>query len=217
MKKAIVIGASGLIGSNLIRVLLSDHDIREVVALVRKPLNIENQKLTQYMVDFDDEQSYSKYVSGDVFYCCLGTTKAKTPDPAAYRRVDFEYPYAFARVAMAQGIREYHLVSALGANSQSFINYNRLKGELEDALRELNFHCLCIYQPSLLDGSREESRPMEKIANSVMRTLNPLLIGPLRKYTSIKAINIAKAMVVNTHKNLTGVHIYPSDKIKEII
>lgn len=217
MKKAIVIGASGLIGSNLIRLLLLDNGIGEVVALVRKPLNTQHKKLTQYVVSFDDEKSYSKYVCGDVFYCCLGTTRSKTPDPAAYRRVDFEYPLDFAKIALAQGISQYHLVSALGADSQSFITYNKLKGELEDALKRLKFKCLCIYQPSLLDGSREESRPAEKLGIFVMRGLNPLLVGSLRKYRSIKASAVAQAMVTNTHKNLDGVHVYTSDKIKAII
>lgn len=217
MKKAIVIGASGLIGSNLIRLLLLDNGIGEVVVLVRKPLNTQHKKLTQHIVDFDEEQSYSKHISGDAFYCCLGTTKAKTPDLNDYKRVDFDYPLAFAKIAKARGMNQYHLVSALGADSQSIINYNKLKGNLELALKGLNFDCLCIYQPSLLDGSREESRPAEKIGIFLMRGLNPLLVGPLKKYRSIKASAVAQAMVTNTHKNLVGVHVYTSDEIKAII
>ena len=217
MKKAIVIGASGLIGSSLIRLLLSDNGFKEVVALVRKPLSIQHKKLSQYIIDFDKEGSYSKHVYGDVIYCCLGTSKAKTPDPADYRRVDFEYPLNFGRVARTQGVSQYHLVSALGADSQAVIPYNKLKGELEDALKLLKFSCLCIYQPSLLDGSRAESRPAEKAGIMLMRGLNVLLVGPLKKYRSIKASTVAKAMVINTHKNLNGVHVYTSDKIKEII
>ena len=217
MKKAIVIGASGLIGSNLIRLLLLDNGIGEVVALVRKPLSIQHTKLTHYVVDFDSEQSYSKYVSGDVFYCCLGTTKAKTPDQEAYRRVDFHYPLNFARTALSKGVSQFHLISALGADSQSVIAYSKLKGELEESLKRLDFKCLCIYQPSLLDGLREESRPAEKIGIQIMRALNPLLVGPLKKYRSIKASAVAQAMVTNTHKNLDGVHVYTSEEIKKII
>lgn len=217
MKKAIVIGASGLIGSDLIRLLLSDNGIGEVVALVRKPLAIEHKKLMQQLVNFDEEETYSKHLFGDALYCCLGTTKAKTPDPAAYKRVDLDYPLHFASIAQGQGVSQFHLVSALGADSQSVIPYNKLKGQLEDAVKTLGFSCLCIYQPSLLDGNREESRPAEKIGIWVMRGLNLLLIGPLKKYRSIRASTVAQAMVTNTHKNLNGVHVYTSDKIKEII
>lgn len=217
MKKAIIIGASGLIGSNLTRLLLSDNAIKEVVLLVRKPLSIQDPKLSQYVIDFDDQSSYSKYIFGDAFYCCIGTTKAKTPDEATYRRIDFQYPLDFARIAKDQGVKQLHLVSALGADSQSYIMYNKLKGELEEALKQLNFSCLCIYQPSLLIGERQESRPAERIAGKLMRVLNPLLVGPLKKYRSIKAVTVAEAMVINTHKNLNGVYVYTSDKIKEII
>lgn len=217
MKKAIIIGASGLIGSNLTRLLLSDNGINEVVLLVRKPLSIQDPKLSQYVIDFDDKSSYSKYIFGDAFYCCIGTTKAKTPDEDTYRRIDFQYPLDFARIARTQGVEQLHLVSALGADSQSYIMYNKLKGELEEALKQLNFSCLYIYQPSLLIGERQESRPAERIAGKLMRVLNPLLVGPLKKYRSIKAIKVAEAMLINTHKNLNGVYVFTSDKIKEII
>lgn len=217
MKKAIIIGASGLIGSNLTRVLLSDNRIKEVVVLVRKPLSIQDSKLSQYVIDFDDEQSYSKYIFADVFYCCIGTTKQKTPNVDLYRRIDLEYPSNFARIAKANGVEQFHLISALGADSQSLIMYNKLKGELEDNIKLLKFSTLCIYRPSLLVGSRQESRPVEDIAGAFMRVFNPLLRGPLKKYRSIKATTVANAMVTNTYKNLNGVHIYTSDKINEII
>lgn len=217
MKKAIIIGASGLIGSSLTRILLNDSRVREVVALVRKSLNIHHPKLTEHVVDFDDERSYAAYVNGDALFCCLGTTKKKSPDQAVYRKVDFDYPLSFAKIASANSVDQFHLVSALCADSQSVIFYNRLKGELEEAVKGIRFKRICIYQPSLLDGAREESRPMEKVGISAMRILNPLLIGPLKKYRSIKASTVAKAMAITAHENLDGIFIYPSDKIKEII
>lgn len=217
VKRAIIIGASGLIGSHLIRTLLADKRVEEVVALVRKPLELTSPRLSQHVVDFDNEQTYSNFVFGDALFCCLGTTKSKSPDPAMYRKVDLEYPLAVARIASANQVAQFHLISALGADSQSLIFYSRLKGELETGVKKLNFKGIYIYQPSLLDGSRAEARPMEKIGIAVMRVINPILVGPLSKYRSIKAETVAKAMAITAHKNLDGVYVYPSDKIKEII
>lgn len=214
LKTVIVAGASGLIGSELIQLLLVDKNIANVIALVRKPLPFTNPKLSQVSVDFDNLDLQQTEINGWALYCCLGTTKSKTPDKSEYRKVDFNYPLELAKIASRNNVEQFHLISALGADASSKIFYNRLKGELEEQVKTLEFKSLHIYQPSLLVGPRTENRPLEKAAIVVMKALNPLLIGPLKKYRSIAASAIANAMINQTFKDLKGLHIYPSDEIQ---
>ncbi|EOR93063.1 nucleoside-diphosphate-sugar epimerase [Arcticibacter svalbardensis MN12-7] len=217
MKKVIVVGGSGLIGSHLIQSLLHEDRIEEVVALVRKPLDLIHAKLKQHIVSFDNPGSFTELIYGDAVFCCLGSTVKKTPDLAVYRKIDYDYPLLLAEIASEHLVPQFHLISSIGADSQSVTFYTKTKGELEDHIKALKFKSQHIYQPSLLDGDRKEARPTEKIMISVMRFINPILLGPLKKYRSIKVKTIANAMVIQTLKNLEGTFTYPSDKIKELI
>ncbi|WP_069660041.1 NAD(P)H-binding protein [Arcticibacter eurypsychrophilus] len=217
MKKVIVVGGSGLIGSHLIQSLLREDRIEEVVALVRKPLDLIHAKLKQQIVSFDDPNTFSELINGDAVMCCLGTTKSKTPNLKDYKKIDYDYPLLIAKIASDHFVPQFHLISSLGADSQSVMFYTKTKGKLEDRIKALKFRSLHIYQPSLLDGDRKEARPTEKIAIGVMRLINPILLGPLKNYRSIKVETIANAMVIQTLKNLEGTFTYPSDKIKELI
>jgi len=151
-----------------------------------------------------------------LFFCCLGTTKNKTPDLSQYRQIDHDYPIAVAEIAKKNGIGQYHFVSAIGANKNASAFYTKLKGETEDALKSVGLNALYIYQPSLLTGYRNDRRVMEAIAIAVMRVLNPLLFGSLKKYRSIPAYTVAMAMFKQSLKNQDGVFTYPSDQIKKI-
>ena len=216
MKRAVIAGASGLIGSELLKLLLANDDIAEVVALVRGPLSFENKKLKQVHVEFDTLDRFKDDVKGDVVYCCLGTTKRKTPDEEEYRKIDYKYPLELARIAATNNSGQFHLISALGANAASNVFYTKLKGELEQEIKRVGLRSLHIYQPSLLTGNRTEKRPLEKIAIILMTLVNPILLGPFKKYRSIPASLVARAMLNQTFKNLTGIHTYPSDHIKEL-
>lgn len=216
MKEVILAGASGLVGSELLNLLLADRNIASIIALVRKPLNLEHKKLEQVIVDFDQSETYEHILKGDTIYCCLGTTNKKTPNKSEYRKIDYEYPLELARVACRNGVGQYHLISALGANKHSSIFYSRLKGELEEELKKVNFKKICIYQPSLLTGNRKEGRFMESIASTLMQLINPLLLGKLSKYRSIAASQVAKAMHIKTFSTEEGVFTYPSNIIKHL-
>lgn len=216
MKRVIIAGASGLIGSELLDLLLENDKIGEVVALVRKALPVSNLKVVQIPTNFDSLEDIKTELFGDALYCCLGTTKAKTPDEADYRKVDHDYPVTLAQLASANKVSQFHLISAIGADPGSSIFYNRLKGETEQDVKKIPFRSIHIYQPSLITGKRKENRPMEKLAISIMKIINPLLIGSLKKYKSIQAITIAKAMINQTFKNEEGIHTYPSDIIKQL-
>jgi len=217
MKRVLVAGASGLIGNELISLLLENKNIGKVIALIRTPLSITHPKLIQIKTDFDRLENYTQEILGDALYCCIGTTKNKTPDIKDYYKIDHDFPVNLATIASNNNVEQFHLISALGANSKSKIFYNRLKGETEEDIKKLNFKSIHIYQPSLLTGKRQESRPLEKIAVRVMKILNPLVIGNLKKYRSIKATTIAGAMINQTLKQIEGIHTYSSQEIKDLV
>lgn len=214
--KVIIVGASGLIGSHLLSELIKAKDISEIIAIVRKPLGIIEPKLKELIINFDDLEAYASEINGDIIFCCIGTTKKKTPDAKIYRKIDLEYPVMLAKIGLDNGMKQFHIVSSIGANSKSKNSYLKLKGELEDILKSLKIGSLHIYQPSILEGKRLEMRVLEKIGLSVFKLINPLLISGLRKYRSIKALDVARAMINQSRKELSGIFTYPSEQIKEI-
>lgn len=220
-KEAILVGATGLIGNSLLDQLLHEQAYSKVVAIVRKQLSRTHPKLTQIVTDFDDLEAHADEIKGDVVFCALGTTKSKTPDPGQYRKIDYQYPLDIARIAHQNGATQYHLVSSIGADASSSIFYSRLKGEVERDLQKVPFKSIHIYRPSLLDGDRKEHRTAEGFMTGFMRVINPLLIGGLKKYRSIKAKKVASAMIKQSLiKHSPGdpfsPFIYPSDQIEAL-
>jgi uncharacterized protein YbjT (DUF2867 family) len=213
-KKAIIAGASGLIGSKLLAILLSHADYDEVLVLVRNKLPIEHKKLVQLIIDFDKLDDHAAAITGHAVFCSLGSTQKKTPDLAFYRKVDHDYPVKLAQLAKQNGVNQYHLVSAIGANKNSTNFYTKMKGETEDDLQKAGLKCLHIYQPSFLTGHRKESRPMERVSVGIMKVIDPLLLGGLKKYRSIPAQTVALAMFNESLNNDEGVFIHASEKIK---
>jgi uncharacterized protein YbjT (DUF2867 family) len=214
--QVILVGASGLIGSNLLSMLMESVEISRILLLVRKPLNITNLKVQELIVNFDELEKFNTEIKGDIIYSCLGTTKSANPDKNQYRTIDLEYPVKLAEIGVKNGISQFHLVSALGANASASNSYLKLKGELEKELKKLSIESLHIYQPSLLTGNRRESRAIEKFAISMFKLIDPLLLGPLKKYRSIKAETVAQAMLNQSLKKLTGTFTYPSIQIQEL-
>jgi uncharacterized protein YbjT (DUF2867 family) len=214
--EAIIAGATGLIGNNLLHQLLDHPDYTKVTVIVRKEIPMQHAKLEQLVVDFDHLDNHQEHIKGDVVFCALGTTKSKTPDQEQYRKIDYQYPLDIAFIAQQNGASQYHLVSALGASEKSSIFYSRLKGEVERDLKSIPFKAVHIYRPSLLDGERKEHRSAEGIMIGLMRILNPLLIGGLKKYRSIKIEKVASAMLKQSLKPLDGIFIYDSDEIERL-
>lgn len=220
-KEAILVGATGLIGKSLLRQLLEEDTYTKVTAIVRRKLSNEHPKLRQLVVDFDNLDAHTEEIRGDVVFCALGTTKSKTPDQEQYRKIDYQYPLDIARIAQQNGATQYHLVSALGADPSSRIFYSQLKGEVECDLQKFPFKSIHIYRPSLLVGDRKEHRTAEGLMTGIMSILNPLLIGSLKKYRSIKADKVASAMIKqslikHSPANAHSTFIYPSDQIEAL-
>jgi uncharacterized protein YbjT (DUF2867 family) len=214
--KAILLGASGLIGNHLLQFLLEDERFENLTAIVRKPLSITHPKLKQQVVDFNNPAAFKNAIPpADVIFCCIGTTQKKMKgDKIAYRKIDYDIAVQAAQFAIAAGIKKYLLVSAIGANAKSRNFYLQLKGEVEEAIAAMPFETLGIIQPSLLTGQRAEKRTGEKIVQVLMPLLNPLLLGSLRKYRSVKAETVAKAMYQISIGTKQGVHRYTYNEIK---
>ncbi|HCL82465.1 MAG TPA: nucleoside-diphosphate sugar epimerase [Chitinophagaceae bacterium] len=193
-KKAIVAGATGLIGSQLMDILLSSDIYDEVLILVRKKLDITHPKLTRLVVDFDQIENHSLSITGDAVFSCLGTTRKKTPDRNTYYKIDHDYPLRLAKLAKANGVKQFHLVSSIGANPNSGTFYIKLKGETERDISALNFYSSFMYEPSMLTGREYETRFGEVFFEELFKILNHLLIGKWKKYHSVSGAAVAKAM-----------------------
>ncbi|KIA97896.1 epimerase [Flavobacterium sp. KMS] len=195
MKKAIVYGASGLVGSYILENLLSNTNYEQIIIVVRKELDIKHPKLKTLIGDFQSLPNVVKDIAIDEVYIALGTTQKKTPDKKIYYQIDHDYPVLAAKLAKENGAKSVFLVSAVGASSSSSVFYVKTKGETEQDIINLNFDHTYIVRPSMILGNRKESRPLEKIFIEIFKLINPLFIGNLSKYKGIEASDIAKAMV----------------------
>lgn len=193
MKKAIVIGSTGMVGTQLIKLLIENNEYSEIISLVRRPSGVNHPKLNEQVINYDQPESWSDLVKGDVLFSTLGTTIAQAKTKDSQFKVDFTYQYIVAEVAAKNGVSNYVLVSSAGANSKSGTFYINMKGKLEDAIQLLPFKVIVILRPGQLDGNRIENRMGEKIALSVMYGLNKL--GVFKKYKPIQALQVAQAMI----------------------
>ncbi len=212
----ILVGSSGLIGSNLLSELIQSEAISEILLLVRRSTDVSSSKVKELIVNFEKPNSYSIDIQADIIYSCLGTTKSETPNSSLYRQIDLEYPLNLAKLGQKNGVAQFHIISSLGADAGSSNSYLKLKGELEQELKKLTISSLHIYQPSFLIGERKKDRLADKIMKPVFRLIDPLLIGPLKKYRSIKAADVARVMLNQSIKDLKGTFTYPSIQIQEL-
>ncbi len=208
-KKALILGASGLVGGQLLRLLLDAPEYERVTALVRRTLGIEHAKLNEVIVNFDALDNYSDQFHVEDVFSCLGTTIKKAKTREAMNRIDYTYPLEAARLAKRTGVRRFLAVSSMSANPDSSIWYSRMKGNLERDLCRL-------VRPSLLLGQREEFRFGEHAAAWLMPKLAFLLVGNLRKYRAIEGAVVAKAMYRDAQLSESGVRIYMSDEIARL-
>ncbi len=209
---AVIAGASGLVGSECLQRLLQSADYQRVIALVRRPLGLDHPKLQQIVANFEALPQLADYAGADVF-CALGTTMKQAGSREAFRAVDFDASFAFAKVAATVGARQFLLVSSIGANPESHTFYLKVKGELEEALKPLSFPALHIFRPSFLVGERAETRPGERVGAVVAKALDFVFVGKMKKYSAIEVTDLATAMVKAAHRVEPGVHIYEFEQI----
>jgi uncharacterized protein YbjT (DUF2867 family) len=213
-KIAILAGATGLVGEQLLKQLLENTDYSKVIAVVRKTSDIKNEKLEQRVTDFEKLPEALADIKADEGFCCLGTTIKAAGTKERQYRIDHDYVVEFARACFNCGVSRFAVVSSIGAKASSSNFYLRTKGEMEDDLKKIPFESLYILQPSLLLGERKEFRAGEKAGIAVMKFLNPLLAGGLRKYRGVEAAGVARSMVVEMSKRVKGVKTIRSDEIK---
>ncbi len=213
-KKALLLGASGLIGNEVLNLLLHDNYFEHVTVFVRKLLLVEHPKLKQQIVDFDNLETYKNEINGDIVFCCIGSTIKKAGSQDAFTKVDLTYPLEFAKLSKQNGIKQFLLVSSLGANGSSSNFYLKVKGDLESNLEKIKFENLIILRPSMLLGNRKEFRLGEIIGKAFMQIFSFLFFGKLKKYKAIEASDVAKA-IVNLSKAIKDeVKIVESDELK---
>ncbi len=213
-KKAILIGATGLVGSHVLQLLLSDERYESVKVFHRRSTGISHTKLQEHIIDFDNPGKWNHLIKGDHLFSALGTTIKKAVSKDAQYKIDYTYQYNFAKIASENGVSNYALVSSLGANPDSGSFYPRIKGELDEAVQELPFDNTLILRPSFLDGSRDEFRLGERIGIAIAKVV--WKIPGLKKYHPIKAETVAKAMIEGLNSKQSK-HILESQDINSLV
>lgn len=211
---AVLAGATGLVGSLVLEELLENSNFSKVKSISRKPIANNNSKLEQIIVqDLSQLKSKSNELNGDVYFCCLGTTIKTAGSQENFRKVDYEAIVDFAKIAKSHEAKSFVLISAMGANAQSSIFYNRVKGETEEALKALGLQSLTIYQPGLLVGDRKETRPGEKFAIGTYHVLAKVLPNQITKKLATHALHLSHKMVQSGTSPTPGTQVIPASKI----
>jgi uncharacterized protein YbjT (DUF2867 family) len=208
--KALVIGATGATGKDLVNQLLNDQDFEEVDVFVRKPIDIQNNKLNVHVVNFEKPEEWKNMINGDVAFSCLGTTLKTAGSKEAQRKVDYDYQYEFAKAAKENNVEDYILVSAYGANPNSKIFYSKMKGELEEAVKQLHFTKITIFKPGMLER-KDSDRTGEVLGSRIIKFANKL--GLLESQKPLPTNILAKAMIKSSKIKSNG---YSSIKLGNI-
>jgi uncharacterized protein YbjT (DUF2867 family) len=212
----LIIGATGLVGSELLQQCCKDVTIGEVHVLTRSEIKFSNRKLIIHKFDFEDFDSLSSIFSKiDIVFCCIGTTMKKAGSKEAFRRVDFEIPVTIAKIAKTSGVDRFIAISSVGADANTSNFYLKTKGEMEAEILKLNFLKVALLRPSFLTGKRNEFRIGEKIALFFMFLFQFLFFGRLAKYKPIEASVVANAML-KISSSATNTKVYESNEIQWI-
>jgi uncharacterized protein YbjT (DUF2867 family) len=209
---ALIAGATGLVGQALVRRLSADPAWSEVRALVRRelPAELAAPTVVPVTVDYTRLDPPPAWAAADQVFCALGTTMRQAGSREAFRRVDFDYPVALARAALAQEARHYLLVTAVGASAESRFFYNRVKGEVEEAILALGYRSVTIARPSLLLGPRKETRLGEQVAK-VLGVLAPA------RWKPVEATSVAAALVEAARRDLPGVRVLENPELASVV
>ncbi|WP_179353890.1 NAD(P)H-binding protein [Winogradskyella vidalii] len=216
-KTAIILGASGLTGFHILKSLIQDERYDTIKLFSRSKIEgITSLKVKQYIGNLLELEQFKADFIADEVYCSIGTTKAKTPDKSTYKAIDYGIPVSAAKLAKANKIDTFLVVSAMGADKNSRVFYNRTKGEMEQDVQEQKVPNTYIFRPSLIGGDRNENRTLENIGLKLFKIIQPLFIGPLKKYKIVNASAIAKVMIFIANTNTYTEVVITSDTINAI-
>jgi uncharacterized protein YbjT (DUF2867 family) len=211
---ALILGATGLIGSELLKQLLADASFEKITLLVRRHVAVASPIVDQHVIDFSQPDTWLHFGQDvDVVFCAVGTTRSKTPNLVDYRKIDFDIPVNAIRLAEKNKIQKFMLVSSVGASANSKNFYLRIKGEVEDVLKHSSIAVKGIFQPSLLLGERKERRVGEYLARAIMPVFNFMI--PM-KYKPIQAAVVASAMIEASKKQDSGLKTYFFDDMLKL-
>ena len=216
MKTALLFGASGLVGSHLLNLLISNNNYSKIKVFVRSSIELNHQKIEIIQTDFNNLKNHKEEIKGDDCFFCIGTTKKNSPDKNEYKRVELEVPKQVAQIAKSNLVNSFVFVSSGYADPKSSGDYLKFKGLVEEELKRLNFSKLGIMRPSFLLGERKEKRVSEKIGIFVFKILSPLFLGPLKKMKPIHSETVAKAMIKIANENFPQ-KIFESDQILDLL
>ncbi len=210
-QRVLLVGATGLVGSRCLEHLLADGAFTRVIALTRRPLEKRHTKLSEHVIDFDQLADQDQWPPVDTVFCCLGTTFRAAGSKAAFAKVDYGYVEQLAKLAIAHGVKQFLLVSALGASIHSPVFYNRVKGKAEQAVLTRGFPTVHILRPSMLLGTRQHRRLNEELAKPLVTAMTLFFMGPLKRLRPVAADKVAALMIALAKQEQPGVHIhYPS-------
>lgn len=215
-RTALIVGATGLVGRQVLNILL-DHDFyNEIVILGRRSVGIKDNRIKEIIINFDNLKDHKDEISAHDYYVCIGTTMQEAGSEEAFYRVDFTYPHELGLIAKQDPkFEQYLLVSSLGADPESALFYNEVKGQIEEALKVMNFRTLHIFQPSLLIGARQKFRFFEEIAKFFSAVLSFFVIGSGKRFWAIKGVDVAKSMYLIARRREEGIHTHrPYEMIK---
>jgi uncharacterized protein YbjT (DUF2867 family) len=217
MRNVLIAGATGLIGKELVSLLIRSEHYNSVHIVIRRPYNLQHRKISSYIVDFENLHDFKPDAVIHDVYICLGTTMKKAGNKTNFKKVDYDYVVSVAKWAKENNVEKLAIVSSIGAGSNSKSTfYLRVKGQVEQALQDLGFRNLIILRPSLLLGKREEFRFGELMAKLIIKPFASLMTGKLKKYRPVEAGNVAAAMIYHTIKSSAPLSIVENDKILEI-
>lgn len=215
-KHALIAGATGLVGNELLQQLIHGRHYHTISVLSRREIETNSKRVETVIVDYDKLTDKDLPKVDDVF-CCLGTTMGKAGSKDTFRKVDYDYPLRLAEITHRKGAQQYLLVSAMGADKDAYFFYSQVKGEVEEAIAKVGFESFHIFRPSMLLGERTETRIGEQIGQIMMQGAAPLMVGGLKKYQAIRAETVAGAMVHTAKKELPGVYVFESDQIQALV
>ncbi len=196
MKTALVFGATGLVGSHLVDLLIQDDRYREIIVFVRAPQSWDSGKVTQRVIDFDRLADFSDLIRGDELYICLGTTIRQAGSVKRMEEIDRDYPVEIARLAHQNGVERVAVVSSIGADAKSRNYYLRIKGEMEEGIKNIGIPQTIILRPSILLGKRKHFRFGEWAGKGFMQLVSPLLFGKMKQYRGIHAREVARNLLI---------------------
>ena len=211
--KALVIGATGAVGKDLVQQLIEDNSVESIDIFVRREVKIPTAKVVAHVVDFDHTETWADQLKGDVLFSCLGTTIKAAGSQEAQWKVDYTYQYEAAKAAKANGVKNYVLVSSVGANAKSKVFYTRMKGVLDDAVQQLGFEgCFILRPPSLI--RKGSDRFGEKVGIVALKAFNA--IGLMRSFTPMPTEAVAATMIRLAKSGRKGVEIIESQEILKV-